>query len=118
MVYRLSVTNWMAFFAVNGPGEILDKRFNGFRESPNDFIVIGQWTARITGKLRGKEGWGVYYSSVAVDDIEWIRNGEIIRSVQEKKDNGEQFLDSFAKPECRCRVGFHWRCAVHGKWEG
>lgn len=118
LAYKLWVTNYRAFFAVNGVGEILDKKFRGFKENQNSFDVCAQWTAMITGKLRGPDGYGFYYAAVTIDGLEWARYGNKERFVEEKKANGERMLESFAKPECRCRVGFHWKCAVHNKWEG
>lgn len=118
IAYKLWATNWLAFFSVNGDGEILNKKFRGFKEMPNSLDMSAQWTAMITGKLRGPEGYGFYFAAVNIDGLEWSRYGHQQRFIEEKVANGEKMLASFARPECRCRVGFHWKCAVHKNWEG
>lgn len=119
--YRLRETNWKAFFLKNGPGEIIDKRFTGFRDSPYDYVVHGQWIARITGKNREHKGPSMFYTNVTVDGEQMaLARGDWKRSqyLRNKCAEAERHLDSFADANCRCRLGFHWKCGIHRKWVG
>lgn len=120
--YRLRETNWRAFFLTNGPGELINKRFTGFREHCNDFDASGEWIAQITGKNREHRGLALYYASVTVrlkelllhpSEMDWQS-----QYLQKKSAEAERHLESFARADCRCRLGFHWKCAVHHNWVG
>lgn len=121
LYYRLRETNWRAFFATNGPGELIDKRFHGFREYYDDDKASCQWSAQITGKNREHLGWAMFYASATVQGSELARvQGEWKRSqyLRNKAAEAEALLESLARADCRCRIGFHWKCAVHHKWVG
>lgn len=121
LLYRVQETNWRAFFATNGPGELIDKRFRSFKEHHDEYKASCQWTAQITGKNREHRGPAIFYASATVEGRELaIADGDWKRSqyLRNKVAESESRLESFARADCRCRLGFHWKCAVHHNWVG
>ena len=110
--YRIRETQWRRFFAVNGPREWKHIRFTGFRHLHDDIAQMGQWIGMTnTGDH--------YYMSVKVSDHDLsIPFGpeSHIGYIAAKVEHARAMLDRFLLPECRCRVGFHWKCSIHRKW--
>jgi hypothetical protein len=62
-----------------------------------------------------------YYAAATVEQrqlnaytVEESRQRMLTAKMQQARD----FLETFLSPECRCRVGYHWKCRRHGKWCG
>lgn len=104
-------TNFIAFFSKNGHGVIEGKKFRGWREMPNEVNAkTAFWTARVVG---GPRGDGFFAT--------WCYSDGTERGPQELIDKVElasRMLDLYAGPNCRCRLGFHWKCSLHNSWRG
>ena len=113
--YRMRVTRWKRFFAVNGPREwIAPPHFIGFRELQNERAYQAQWTAQDN---RGE----FYYTAVYVNESSFapvFGSESHAGFLKAKQDNARESLETYLDPHCRCRVGFHWKCAIHKKWVG
>jgi len=104
-------TDILHYFHKNGHGVIEGKKFRGWRELPNEVNAkVATWTARIVG---GPRGDGFFAT--------WCYSDGTERGPQEFMDKVElasRMLDLYADPNCRCRLGFHWKCSLHDSWRG
>ncbi len=107
--YLFQATDWRCFFWKNGQGAILEKNFRGWREQQNSLSKVGIWAGRIIG---GPRGAGFFATWTTSDDPE-----ETEESLQLKAEEASKRFDSFALPQCRCRMGMHWLCSVHHTWK-
>lgn len=107
----LRQTDWKHFFKKNGLGEIKWRKESGWREQPNDLVCVFAVHGEIAGGYRGPCGVGMYAA--------WKTDATghpIVRGILEEE-TGAHF-ESFALPDCRCRVGLHWKCEIHKNWKG
>lgn len=114
----LMVTDWLHVFAVNGSGLLLEEEFSGWKQSASGDTSHCLWHGQIRG---GRRRPGFYYAAAMVSDqkVAAIARGIDQRRVnflKEKSEKARAYLESFANPLCRCRLGFHWKCAIHGTW--
>lgn len=112
-------TAWLHYFRGNGPGDVFNKEFRGFRKLHNDRSWLGQWTIGIRGGLREPMG-NFYYKNVMVrhDDAPDGNLGvEHLwpEFVKWRVSAAEEHIDLYARSECTCRIGFHCRCPFHFK---
>jgi len=103
-------TDWKHFFKKNGAGEIVFKRIR-WTEQPNDISCAIVVSGEITGGYRGRGGLPGMYAAWNTDSG-FSEMSPTIQAVT------EQHFQSFTNPDCRCRVGMHWKCGIHGNWRG
>ncbi len=101
-------TDWKHFFDKNGAGEIVWEKYRGWNEQQNSLAKVFSVFGKIKGGPRG-EG---FYAAWSTDDTD---NHEIQKSSM--KEAIERFR-SYALPDCRCRMGWHWKCGIHKNWKG
>ena len=106
--HTLCYTDWKHFFEKNGVGEIVWRKASGWREQPDDLTCAFIVSGKIAGGPRG-EG---FYAAWVGDDT----SDPVIRGVAEEEANTR--FESFALLDCRCRVGYHWKCRIHKNWRG
>jgi hypothetical protein len=112
---HLQDSNWRSFFKKNGVRVWSYLRFSGFKESQSDLTLWGQW--------HGRTNTGDLYSVMTSIDTEsniWEAHGESGRNnfALSKQQIAKDRIDTFLNPECRCRLGFHWKCGIHHRWLG
>jgi hypothetical protein len=112
-------TSWLHYFRGNGPGEVFDKEFSGFRKLHDERSWLGQWTIGIKGGLREPMG-NFYYRNVKVSYTD-VPEGSLAVDlawpdfVKWRVSQAEMDLDFYAQAGCTCRIGFHCRCPFHHK---
>lgn len=109
----MRATQWRRYFKTNGVRVWQELRFTGFRETPDIPKVYAQWIGTTnTGEF--------YFTSVTIDTGygDWKMYGKEGRNnwMLARKRDGKLSIDTFLYPECRCRVGFHWKCSLHHTW--
>ena len=114
---RLLHTEWRNYFSSNGERTWKYIDFMGPAEAPgNSRVIVGFW--------RGVDSAGRMYSmGVALDQDSQLLSrrdpSEAARNLWEiKKKSSRELIERFLLPECRCRVGYHWRCPIHWTWNG
>lgn len=105
---RFRSTDWKNFFRKNGPGEIKSERYRGWNEQLDSLLKVFSVSGKITGGPRG-EGFYAVLSEDTTDDPE-IQKALMAGAIDKFR--------SYALPDCRCRVGFHWKCKIHKTWRG
>lgn len=107
----------MKFFQANGPREWAHIKFTGFLESPDSDFRVAHWFG-VT-----KPGDDSYYVSCTVDPNDLFARrsrtdfeAAMAQYAKEKEEDGRQAIDKFLLPECRCRLGLHWKCSIHQTW--
>ena len=108
LLLMLRHTDWNHFFDKNGPGEIEWRRASGWQEQPNDLSCAFFVHGRISGGARGMSTYAAWQADDTGDPV--------VRGIAEEEAN--KYFESFAHPDCRCRVGFHWKCGIHKSWKG
>lgn len=80
----------------------------GWREQQNSLAICNTFTAQ------GDDG-EMFYTSVTIDmasasphSLESVKSEKILYAAAR--------LGSFLSPECRCRLGPHFKCSVHWTW--
>ena len=102
-------TDWKHFFDKNGVGEIVWLKERGWLEHPNCFSTsVFYVSGKIKGGFRGEGFFTV--RSVDYEDNQDARNFLSEEAVSR--------LKSYALPDCRCRMGLHWKCGIHHNWIG
>lgn len=112
-VHIASTTNWRNFLRKNGPGEIIWKQWTGWKEQYDSLDLVGNWSGLIKGGVRGPEGIGMFYQAATLSRL--VSSDKRFR--EDKMHEVEARLDSYASADCRCRLGWHWKCKVHQNWE-
>ena len=110
-IEQLRQSDWKHFFAKNGLGEIKWKKVSQWREQHDDTACVLTVSGGIAGGYRGPRCEGLF-AAWQTDDT-----GDLeIREILQKQ--AESHFHSYAIPICRCRVGYHWKCGIHGNWRG
>jgi hypothetical protein len=107
-LYCLKRTDWRNYFRKNGLGEIPREMSRGWLEQPDGLIS----TYVVHGKIRGGPRGEGYYTAYVVDDTGDLKTREMLVN------QSVEYFRSFALPDCRCRIGFHWKCGIHKTWRG
>ena len=108
LFYVLRKIDWRNFFRKNGPGEILSEMSRGWLKQPDSLTSA----YIISGKIRGgPRGDGFYAAFVGDDTGDPKKQEELINQAV-------NYFRSFALPDCRCRIGYHWKCGIHKTWRG
>ena len=101
-------TNWTHFLSKNGVGEVKWKKSSGWREQPNNMARFFTIHGQIVG---GPRGDGLYAAWIAEDT-----DNPKLMALGESTVNSH--FETYAHPDCRCRMGLHWKCGIHKKWRG
>lgn len=107
-------TNWKLFFNKNGVRTWKWTKDTAWRESPNEMkLVICVYGVDSVGNHFCAYGWA---DPLAV----LISRGPEAKAryLEDKKKLCIAHLELFLRPDCRCRVGYHWKCGVHRTWVG
>jgi hypothetical protein len=112
--YILKDTNWRLFFKKNGPR--VWKWTNETEWNKPWFL------ADMTMSVHGEDSSGNHYGTwVTIEPLTMLitRTPEAKeRFVEEKRQQCIKHLQTYLNPECRCRVGLHWKCGIHKRWVG
>ena len=110
--WQLRATKWKLYFKPNGPREWVDIRFTGFRETQSSLMMIAKWV--------GMTNTGDHYYACTTIDCggEWRFTSKESRAnwMTAKQGEAETRIQTYIDPQCRCRVGFHWKCGIHYTW--
>lgn len=97
-------TDWRRFFQKNGPRQFDEVKFTGWRQSQNELMLHAQ----IIGHISSTRDH--YYIAASAP---WDRPKEVL---DDRELDMRASLDGYLHPDCRCRLGFHWKCSVHYRW--
>ena len=108
--YALKATDWRNYFRKNGVGTI-EWSDGKWIEQPNSlesaFIIRGE----ISGGARGLNVKGMFCAYTSLSSF-------VPQPKTEAQHSARKHFESFASPDCRCRVGLHWKCEIHKTWRG
>ena len=113
-LYLLLHTNWLRYFRKNGKRCWKWTKSKSWMESPNSlskyYVAYGEDSAGM-----------IYQATASVNDLEDLISrgpGARHRLFEDRRLNALAYLETFLNPDCRCRVGLHWKCGIHGTWRG
>lgn len=109
--WKLRITKWRLYFKPNGPREWTNAHFTGFRELHDSLDLAAQWVVMTnTGDH--------YYTACTLSEpiFRFMSKETKANYAKAKQDEAERRIYTYLKPECRCRVGFHWKCGIHYTW--
>lgn len=106
---ELRGTDWKHFFRKNGVGAIAWKKIN-WTHNANDIDCLVTVHGEIIGGFRGYGGSGIFMAKMSDNGHAELR--------PTSQNFAEHYFESYALPDCRCRLGRHWKCGIHGSCIG
>lgn len=118
LVLHPSKAYWTRYFAKGYRKGWTETKNRGWKQSPNEPMSYCQLIGTASGTPFGDE---MFCAQTGVDESSVLMmRGEIERErfMRLKIKSCEYHLNSFLDPECRCKVGWHWKCELHHVWNG
>src|ERR1035437_3528679 len=100
---------WKRYFALGTRAKWTDVKLTGWQELPtNPSTKVFQ----VVGIADTKE---MFYTIAEVEQTPFYQRGgnDLLHFLTIKQKSTREQLDTYLNPQCRCKVGFHWKCPVH-----
>ena len=106
LLYELFHADWRHFFDKNGERTFVEGcKWSCWMHQQSSTDLYGIWSA-VASDGRMYASW-TSVTAEAPDSERAMKFEESLR-----------YIKTFLDPDCRCRVGLHWKCGVHGNWRG
>lgn len=108
------MTDWLAFFKKNGKRCWKWTKERGWFEDSNS-VMLKYYAYGEDSKGRTY----VAYAHASPKECLISRGPHAEKKyLEEKRLDALAHLETFLHRDCRCRVGYHWKCKIHGTWKG